>query len=137
MVKVRSILDFIRKMYPLRTCNLNLTEKNINTGKLKVCLEFHIGNCQGPCEARQSKEDYDHSISQIRHILTGNLGVVILNLKQQMQEYASQYRFEEAEVLTAAALLKKRLNIFNSYSNIFVRKTSKRLFILQTGVRPF
>ncbi|MEO6167615.1 MAG: excinuclease ABC subunit UvrC [Chitinophagales bacterium] len=111
VVRVRSILDFIKKMYPLRTCNLNLTEKNIAAGKFRVCLEFHIGNCRGPCEAKQSKDDYDKSIAQIRHILKGNLGEVIQNLKQEMQEYAINYRYEEAE------LLKKKLLAMQDYQS--------------------
>jgi excinuclease ABC subunit C len=98
-------------MYPLRTCNLNLSEKNIQSGKFKVCLEFHIGNCKGPCEARQSREDYDNSIAQIRHILKGNLSEVIHNLKQQMQEFAAAYRFEEAEQL------KKKLAAMQDYQS--------------------
>src|SRR5215831_676028 len=81
--RVRGILDFIKKMYPLRTCNLNLTQKNIDAGKFRVCLEFHIGNCKGPCEAKQSKEDYDNNIAQIRRILKGNLHEVIQHLKEQ------------------------------------------------------
>lgn len=111
VVKVKGILDFIKKMYPLRTCNLNLSEKNIEAGKFRVCLEFHIGNCKGPCEAKQSKEEYDQSIAQIRHILKGNLGEVIQNLKQQMQEYAGSYRYEEAE------LLKKKLLAMQDYQS--------------------
>src|SRR4030095_15557059 len=111
VVKVKGILDFIKKMYPLRTCNLNLTEKNIEAGKFKVCLEFHIGNCKGPCEGRQTKEDYDNSIAQIRHILKGNLTEVIHNLKQQMQDYSMAYRFEEAE------LLKKKLLAMQDYQS--------------------
>jgi excinuclease ABC subunit C len=111
VVRVSGILDFIKKMYPLRTCNLNLTEKNISAGKFKVCLEFHIGNCKGPCQARQSKEDYDNSITQIRHILKGNLSEVIQNLKHQMQDLATGYRFEEA------AILKKKLQAMQDYQS--------------------
>ncbi|MGB3075394.1 MAG: excinuclease ABC subunit UvrC, partial [Chitinophagales bacterium] len=111
VVRVSGILDFIKKMYPLRTCNLNLSEKNIVAQKFKVCLEFHIGNCKGPCEARQSKESYDHSIAQIRHILKGNLGEVIQNLKQEMHDLAVNYRYEEAE------LLKKKLLALQDYQS--------------------
>jgi excinuclease ABC subunit C len=111
VARVRGILDFIKKMFPLRTCNLNLSEKNIEAGKFKICLEYHIGNCKGPCEAKQSKEDYDRSITHIRHILKGNLSEVIQNLKQEMQQYADAYRFEEAE------FLKKRLSAMNDYQS--------------------
>lgn len=111
VARVSSILDFIRKMYPLRTCNLQLNEKNIEAGKFKVCLEFHIGNCKGPCEARQTKQSYEHSIAQIRHILKGNLGEVIQNLKRDMQAHADHYQFEEAE------LLKKQLLSLQDYQS--------------------
>lgn len=111
VVKVRGILDFIKKMYPLRTCNLNLGDKNIAAGKFKVCLEFHIGNCKGPCEARQSKDAYDNSIAQIRHILKGNLGEVVQNVKQEMQQHADNYRFEEA------AAAKMKLNALQDYQS--------------------
>ncbi|MBA2423635.1 MAG: excinuclease ABC subunit C [Chitinophagales bacterium] len=111
VARVRGILDFIKKMYPLRTCNLNLSEKNIEARKFKVCLEYHIGNCKGPCEARQYKEDYDQSIAQIRHILKGNLSEVIQNLKQEMQQYADAYRFEDAE------FLRKKLNAMHDYQS--------------------
>lgn len=109
--KVRGILDFIKKMYPLRTCNLNLTDKNIASGKFRVCLEFHIGNCKGPCEAKQSQADYDKSISQIRHILKGHLGDVIQSLKQEMLQHAESYRYEEAEQL------KKKLHALQDYQS--------------------
>lgn len=94
---VREILDFIKKMYPLRTCNLALTDKNIAAGKFRVCLEYHIGNCKGPCEARQSAADYQESIRQIRKILNGDIGEVQEALRQRMQRLAAELRFEEAE----------------------------------------
>ena len=109
--RVREILDFMKKMYPLRTCNLNLTQKNIEAHKFKICLEFHLGNCKGPCEARQSKEEYDHNISQIRHILKGNVNEVIQRMKEQMNEYASNYKFEDA------AWLKKKLEYLEDYQS--------------------
>ncbi|MCS6990273.1 MAG: excinuclease ABC subunit UvrC [Chitinophagales bacterium] len=94
---VREILDFIRKMYPLRTCSLALTEKNIASGRFRVCLEYHIGNCKGPCEGRQSAEDYQENIRQIRKILRGDIGEVQQALHQRMMRLAAEYRFEEAE----------------------------------------
>jgi len=109
--RVREILEFIKKMYPLRTCSLNLTDKNIAAHKFKVCLEFHLGNCKGPCEAKQTKEDYDHNISQIRHILKGNVSEVIQLMKQQMNELASSYKFEDA------AWLKKKLEYLEEYQS--------------------
>src|SRR6476659_10664984 len=66
--KVRELLEFIRKTIPLRTCKLNLTENNIRKGKLKVCLEYHLGNCKGPCEGLQSAEDYNHGLAQVKNL---------------------------------------------------------------------
>lgn len=109
--RVREILEFIKKMYPLRTCNLNLTDKNIAAHKFKVCLEFQLGNCKGPCEAKQTKEDYDHNIAQIRHILKGYVSEVVQLMKQQMNELASTYKFEEA------AWLKKKLEYLEEYQS--------------------
>src|SRR6201995_458189 len=71
--KVRELISFIRQYIPLRTCKLNLTEQNIEKKKFKVCLEYHLGNCKGPCEAFQSNEDYNDGLMQIRQMLKGNL----------------------------------------------------------------
>lgn len=109
--RVREILDFIKKMYPLRTCNLNLTDKNIAAHKFKVCLEFHLGNCKGPCEAKQTKEDYDYNIAQIRHILKGHVNEVLQLMKQQMNQLASSYKFEEA------AWMKKKSEYLEEYQS--------------------
>src|SRR5690606_25356131 len=79
--KVRELLDFIKTAIPLRTCKLNLTDNNIRKGKFKVCLEYHLGNCMGPCEGRQTKEDYAENLSQVRNILKGNLSAVIQHFK--------------------------------------------------------
>ena len=65
------MLDLIKENYPLRNCNYNLSEKNINAHKFKVCLEYHIGNCKGPCEGKQAKDDYDKSIAEIKQIVKG------------------------------------------------------------------
>ena len=111
VARVSGILDFIKKMYPLRTCNLNLSEKNIASGKFKLCLEYHIGNCKGPCEGKQSHADYDMSIAQIRHILKGNLGTVIQAIKQEMLELSESYLYEEAEKL------RKKLHALQDYQS--------------------
>ncbi|MCB0508217.1 MAG: excinuclease ABC subunit UvrC [Chitinophagales bacterium] len=95
--RVRTILELVKKMYPIRSCSLNLTEKNIQQKKFKVCLEYHIGNCLAPCVGFQSKEDYDKNIDQIRRIVKGRLQELRSILKQQMQEYAEQLEFEKAE----------------------------------------
>lgn len=83
--RVRELLDFIKQTIPLRTCPLNLTENNIQKGKFKVCLEYHLGNCKGPCEAKQTEADYDANIGQIRNLLKGNLGPVIQHVKGEMR----------------------------------------------------
>jgi excinuclease ABC subunit C len=95
--KVKELLSFIKQTIPLRTCPLNLTEKNIDKGKFKVCLEYHLGNCKGPCEKHQSKEDYDQNIAQIKNILKGKLGLVIQHVKNEMKQHALALEFEKAE----------------------------------------
>ncbi len=97
VTKVRELLDFIKHTIPLRTCPLNLTPRNIEKGKFRVCLEYHLGNCKGPCEAKQSQEDYDSNIFQIKNILKGNLGPVIQHLKGEMRTHAANLEFEKAE----------------------------------------
>ncbi len=94
---MNSVLDLIRKLYKIRTCNLSLTEQNIKKGKFKICLEYHIGNCLGPCEGLQKEADYLEEIEQSKHILKGNIGIVLSYFKQQMKEAASKLEFEIAE----------------------------------------
>ncbi|MCL3780193.1 excinuclease ABC subunit UvrC [Prolixibacteraceae bacterium JC049] len=94
---LRNLLDLFRQLFKLRTCSLNLAPEKIAQGKYKVCLECHIGNCKGPCEGFMSEEEYKESIDQIKHILRGNLQKVIEYLKEAMQKYASEYKFEEAQ----------------------------------------
>lgn len=96
---VRSILELIKKLYPIRSCSLPLSEKNIKAKKFKICLEYHIGNCLGPCAGFQSKENYDNNIEQIRRIVKGRLQELRAILKQQMQDYAEKLEFEEAEII--------------------------------------
>jgi excinuclease ABC subunit C len=97
VTKVRELLIFIKQTIPLRTCPLNLTNKNISKGKFKVCLEYHLHNCKGPCEALQSEEDYNNNIAQVKNILKGKLGLVIQHFKAEMKHYAANLQFEEAE----------------------------------------
>lgn len=94
---VRSLMDLIKKIYPVRNCNLNLTQKNIEQRKFRVCLEYHIGNCLGPCEAKQSEYAYLKNIEEIRSILNGKLTLVRQLMKEQMELAAQDLRFEEAE----------------------------------------
>ncbi|GAA0892274.1 excinuclease ABC subunit UvrC [Fulvivirga kasyanovii] len=97
VVAMKNVLDLLRKLYSIRTCKFNLSEKNILEGKFKVCLEYHIGNCKGPCENLQSKEDYDNEIEQARNILKGNLSVVRNYFKQQMLTASETLEFESAQ----------------------------------------
>lgn len=96
---VKTLLELIRQLYKLRTCSLNLTAGNIASGKFKVCLEYHLGNCKAPCVGFQQREDYDESIQQIRNILRGNISSVQEHLKGIMKEHAAKMRFEEAQVI--------------------------------------
>lgn len=96
---VKTLLTLIRQLYKLRTCTLNLTESNIKAGKFRVCLEYHIGNCKGPCVGYQQEEDYNDSIVQIRDILRGNILTVTDHLKKRMAEYSGKLRFEEAQMI--------------------------------------
>ncbi|WP_276090074.1 excinuclease ABC subunit UvrC [Pedobacter sp. JY14-1] len=99
---MHTILDLIRETYPLRTCNLPLTPENISEGKFKVCLEYQIGNCKGPCQAYQSTDDYDNNIEEIKDILNGKVGNVIKNVRKVIKtavealnfEYAHQYQLK-------------------------------------------
>lgn len=94
---VNTLLSLIREVYPLRSCNLNLHPDKIAEGKYKVCLEYHIGNCKGPCIGEETEEDYSEYIKNIENIVKGNLGDVIRSLKELMQGHAEALRFEEAE----------------------------------------
>lgn len=94
---MNTVLDLIRKLYTIRTCNLNLSRSNIEKRKFKVCLEYHIGNCQGPCEAFQTQEDYLEDIKSAREILKGNVTLVRSSFKQLMEEAAGELKFELAQ----------------------------------------
>ena len=107
--RVRELLSFIKEFIPLRTCKLNLTEQNILKKKFKVCLEYHLGNCKGPCEALQSKEDYDEGLQQIRQMIKGNLNPVIQRYKEEIKYYSEQLQFEKA------AVIKKKLEGLENY----------------------
>lgn len=99
VAKVRELLDFIKQNVALRTCKLNLSQQNISKGKFKVCLEYHLGNCKGPCEALQTEEQYAEALQHIRNILKGNLQPVIHHFKKEMNDYAGQMQFEKAEMV--------------------------------------
>ncbi len=92
-----TLLELIKELFKLRTCNLQLTRTNIEKHKFRLCLEHHIGNCKGPCEGLQTREDYDESITAIKSILKGNINTVIDHLEQQMLSHATKYEFEQAQ----------------------------------------
>ena len=92
-----ALLDLIKHLYPLRTCNLNLTPENIRNGKFNVCLEYHIKNCAGPCIGKQNHEEYLKNIEEIKEILKGNTQDLSRKLYKEMQEHADNLRFEEAQ----------------------------------------
>lgn len=99
VAKVRELLIFIKQNVALRTCKLNLTEANIKKGRFKVCLEYHLGNCKGPCEAKQSDDEHALALQQVRNILKGNLQPVIHHFKAEMMEHAINMNFEKAEMV--------------------------------------
>ena len=107
--KVRELIEFIRHTIPLRTCSLNLTEKNIEQRKFKVCLEYHLGNCKGPCEGLQSGEDYATNLEQVKELLKGNLTTVLRHFKNEMRTYSEQLAFEKAE------MIKKKIEYLENY----------------------
>ncbi len=106
-----TILGLIKDIYPLRTCNLLLNEANIQAGKFKVCLEYQIGNCKGPCQAFQTEEDYNQSIADIKDILNGKIAAVIKKIKQEMELAAGRLNFELAQQL------KEKLDSLEGYQS--------------------
>ena len=108
---MNTLLDLIRQLYPLRTCKFSLSEKNIRAKKFKVCLEYHLGNCKGPCEGLQAEEDYNESIAEIREIIKGNISNVVSNLRKLMKQYADLLAFEKAQVV------KEKLNMLERYQS--------------------
>jgi excinuclease ABC subunit C len=112
---VKTLLELLKNLYPLRTCSYKLTPENINKGKIKVCLEYHLGNCKGPCEGLQSEEAYEKLISQVKNILKGNIQEVLEYLKKLMREYATGLKYEEADIIKEKI---KRLEKYRSRSTI-------------------
>jgi excinuclease ABC subunit C len=108
---VKVLLTLIRQIYQLRTCKHALTQENIQSGKFKVCLEYHIGNCKAPCIGLQSEDTYEQGISQIREIIKGNLHEVITYLKKEMEEKAEAFLFEEANQF------KEKIEILSRYQS--------------------
>jgi len=107
--RVEQITELIRKLFQLRTCNLNLSVENIDKGKFKPCLEYHIKNCAAPCVAYESEESYNKKIEQIKNILKGNFSAVKAHLRDEMQHFAENLQFEQAQ------LVKDKLLLFEDY----------------------
>lgn len=93
------VLDLIKQLYKLRNCNLKLDDKSIAANKFKVCLEYHIGNCKAPCVGKETEEDYDQTISEIKEIIKGNINTVSRHLKILLQQYIEKMEFENAQII--------------------------------------
>lgn len=106
---LQALLGLIREIYPLRTCNYDLSQKNIESNKYKVCLEYHIGNCLGPCEGFQSEENYDENIESIRNIIKGNYNDAIRFMTRLMNEFAEKLDFETAQSI------KEKIDLVKNY----------------------
>lgn len=117
--KVRELLEFIKQTIQLRNCSLNLTDKNIKKGKFKVCLEYHLGNCKGPCEGLQTKEDYHDNLLLLKNLLRGNLTPVLRYYKKQMKEYSAALDFEKA------GSVKKKIDFLENYQSRSVVANAK------------
>ena len=109
--RLKIILDLIKQLFPLRTCNFNLSQENIERGKFKVCLEFHIKNCEGPCESFEDEESYNQKIDQVKNILRGNFSAVIAHFKTVMEGHAQRLEFEKAQ------RIKDKLSAFEDYQH--------------------
>lgn len=108
---MNTILGLIRSLYPLRTCNYNLSQENIDNDKFKVCLEYHIGNCKAPCVNKQEEEEYHQTIEEIKAIIKGNINSVTKFLKPLMKSYSEKLEFEKAQ------LIKDKIQILEHYQS--------------------
>jgi excinuclease ABC subunit C len=106
---VKTLLDFFHQLYPLRNCSLNLTDKNIKAKKFKVCLEYHMGNCFGPCEGKQNTDEYQLGIEHIKQIIKGDIKSVTKHLKKAMLHFSKKMEFEKAQSV------KEKINLLNNY----------------------
>ena len=106
---VNTLLELIKELYPLRTCNYDLSKANIDSGKYKVCLEYHIGNCKGPCEGYESLEKYQNQVNAIREILKGNFKDSLKDFKSLMMNLAADMQFEEAQKI------KEKIDVLENY----------------------
>lgn len=106
---MKSVLELVRKLYSIRTCNYHLSAANISKGKFKVCLEYHLGNCKGPCVGLQEEKGYHEEIQEARHILKGNLSQVQKYFQEHMRKHAEALHFEKA------ALYKHKLELLEKF----------------------
>lgn len=111
MKTVQTLLDLIKGLYPLRTCNYDLSKEKIEAGKYKLCLEYHIGNCLAPCENKQSEKDYHNNIEAIRQIVKGNFKDSLQRFRKQMKQFAENLQFEDAQ------RLKEKIEILENYQS--------------------
>lgn len=109
MKTIHTLLDLIKSVYPLRTCNYDLAQDKVSAGKYKVCLEYHLGNCKGPCEGYQTEEEYNRQIQEIREIIKGNFKSSLHYFKSRMKLLASGMKFEEAQ------LMKDKITVLENY----------------------
>jgi len=109
MKTIHTLLDLIKSVYPLRTCNYDLAKDKVAAGKYKVCLEYHLGNCKGPCEGYQQEEDYNRQIQEIREIIKGNFKSSLHYFKSRMKLLAQDMKFEEAQ------LIKDKIDVLENY----------------------
>ncbi|MDT8394106.1 MAG: excinuclease ABC subunit UvrC [Bacteroidales bacterium] len=108
---MHTVLELIRSLYPLRNCKHNLSKKNVEGGKFRVCLEYHLGNCLAPCVGKQSEENYTKNIDEIREIIRGNISTIIRELKKMMMKHAAAFEFEKAQII------KEKLGVLENYQS--------------------
>jgi len=120
VTSANELLALIKQTIPLRTCRLNLAKKHIDSGKYKVCLEYHLGNCLGPCEGLQSEANYQDNLKKIKHILKGNLSVVLQALKDEMQDAVAKLNFEKAQMIKQKILLLQNYHNKSNLANLAV-----------------
>ncbi len=131
---INTLLDLIGQLYKLRTCSLNLSKENIEKNKFKICLEFHIGNCKGPCENLQEVDDYNQTVKEIRNILKGNINTVILHLKNLMNTQSSEFLFEEAHLTKEKIELLERFKSKSVIVNPSIHNTEVYTIIAEDEV---
>ena len=108
---MNTVLELIRSLYPIRNCKHKLSLKNIESRKFKLCMEYHVGNCLGPCVGMQAEEDYEQSLKEIKEIIKGNISTIIRELKKLMMKHAKAFEFEKAQII------KEKLALLENYKS--------------------